>query len=212
MKRSNMKRKRRKGDKPKVRLEYLQEHSTCAVCWAGWREFDNWLECHHICGGSGRKDRVENLVTLCKACHHRYHTGHGLTPGMILWAKRESDPEHYDESVILKLLGRKSLPERWELVPIPDWAIEAREQAMNLEEKLRQVAGDGWKVRVFKKEDKLDYTGQITKPKAMFPDMVFNHAVNVDASDPVHALEAALDEVLSKEWTTVEVYGEDDED
>lgn len=123
-----MKRKRRKGDKPEVRIGYLQEHSTCAVCLAGWREFGNWLEVHHIVGGSGRADLYQNLLTLCRSCHDEYHRGGRLTPGMLLTAKLESNPEGYDESVILKLLGRKELPERWQPVPIPQAFIEMRER------------------------------------------------------------------------------------
>lgn len=83
---------------------------------------------------------------------------------------------------------------------------------MSLEDKIRQVAADGWKVRVFKNEGKSDYTGQITKPKAVYPDAVFNHAVNVCSSDPIHSLEAALDEVLTNEWDETEVHETDDED
>ncbi len=126
LKRTPMKRKRRRNDQPEVRLEYLAEHSTCAVCWSGWRAFDNWLEVHHIAGGAGRKDVVENLLTLCRGCHDEYHRGTSLTPGMLLTAKRESDPEHYSEAVILQLLGRKSLPERWQPQPLPAWAQDAR--------------------------------------------------------------------------------------
>lgn len=127
LKRTPMKkRKRRKGDKPEIRHAYLETHSCCAVCWCGWREFDNWLEVHHIVGGSGRLDARANLLTLCRSCHEHYHSGFCLTPGHLLTAKRESDPEGYDESLILKLLGRQALPERWLPAPIPQWALDAR--------------------------------------------------------------------------------------
>lgn len=43
-------------------------------------------------------------------------------------AKMESDIEHYDESVICKLLGRKSLPEKWQPKPLPQWALDERER------------------------------------------------------------------------------------
>lgn len=128
LKPTRLKRKRRRGDKPEVRLDYLQEHSTCAVCDAAWNEFDNWLEVHHLVGGSGRADVRANLITLCRWCHAEYHRGQLLAPGHLLSAKFSSDPDNYDESVILKLLGREALPDRWELKPLPDWVIQARER------------------------------------------------------------------------------------
>ena len=130
LKRTRMKRKRRKGDKPSVRMKYLQEHSCCAVCGEGWRTFDNWLEVHHIVGAAGRKDCLENLLTLCRFCHDKYHRGHELTPGMLLWAKQQSDPAHYDERVICELLGRKALPENWIPIPPPAWVYQERERSM----------------------------------------------------------------------------------
>lgn len=128
LKPTRMKRNRRRGDKPNDRLAYLELHSNCGVCHAGWREFDNWLEVHHLCAGPGRKDVRGNFLTLCRKCHDEYHRGKNLTPGMLLTAKREQDPEGYDKSVICELLGRKQLPDRWVPVPLPEWVYQERER------------------------------------------------------------------------------------
>lgn len=133
MKRTRMKRKRRRNDKPELRYEFLQIHSNCALCHAGWREFDNPLEVHHIVSGSGRADVLENLLTLCRRCHFRYHNiagADGIAPGVLLTAKREQSPEHYSEQVICELLGRQALPERWEPTPIPEQFLRMREENM----------------------------------------------------------------------------------
>lgn len=126
LKRTPMKRKRRKGDEPEIRHAYIELHSTCAVCHAGWKEFDNWLEVHHLAGGWGRKDEVGNLLTLCRDCHERYHRGSGLTAGNLLAAKRDSDPENFGIDLILLLSGKKGVPERWGAIELPQWAIDAR--------------------------------------------------------------------------------------
>jgi 5-methylcytosine-specific restriction endonuclease McrA len=123
LKKTRMKRNRRRGDDVELRLEFLQLHSNCSVCHANWK---SPLEVHHIVGGAGRKDVVPNLLTLCRDCHSEYHCGKRLTPGMLLTAKRESDPENFDESVICKLLGRVALPERWEPTPLPEWVHQER--------------------------------------------------------------------------------------
>lgn len=73
---------------------------------------------------------MENLLTLCRSCHDEFHRGERLTPGMLLTAKLEQDPEHYDPAVICKLLGRAELPERWEPTPLPKWAFDERERNM----------------------------------------------------------------------------------
>lgn len=70
-------------------------------------------------GGAGRIDRVENFLTLCNGCHEEYHRGTLLTPGMLLTAKMESDPDNFDVEVILELLGREGLPDRWIPCAIP---------------------------------------------------------------------------------------------
>lgn len=95
------------------------------MCHANWK---SPLEVHHIVGAAGRKDVVPNLLTLCRGCHDEYHRGQRLTPGMLLTAKRESDPENYDESVICELLGRKCLPERWLPTELPAWVYQERER------------------------------------------------------------------------------------
>lgn len=80
-------------------------------------------------GAAGRKDIRANFLTLCRQCHSHYHTGGecdergkrlpNLTPGMLMWAKRDTDPEHYCEKAIAKLLGRVGLPDNWLPQPIP---------------------------------------------------------------------------------------------
>lgn len=130
LKKTRMKRKRRRGDKPNDRLAYLQEHDSCAICWKRWNQFGAENCVHHIVGGPGRKDVRANFVTLCAEHHDLYHVGFVLTPGMVLAAKFESDPEGYDESVICELLGRKQLPERWLPVPLPEWVPQERRRNM----------------------------------------------------------------------------------
>lgn len=125
LKRTAMKRKRRRGDDVQARLDYLETHSNCGICHANWRAV---LSVHHLVGGSGRKDVEANFLTTCMECHNEYHRGDTLTPGMMLTAKMQQDPEGYDESVILKLLGRNSLPERWQPQPIPDKFLAMRER------------------------------------------------------------------------------------
>lgn len=128
LQRKPMKRKRRKGDDLNARLAYFQEHDSCGICWRRWSEFGANNQTHHIVGGSGRKDVRANLFTICEEHHDLYHRGFGLTPGMILSAKMEQDPDGYDEAVILNLLGRQSLPERWLPVPIPEQFLKLRER------------------------------------------------------------------------------------
>lgn len=123
-----MKRKHRRNDDPEIRLAYLQQHDSCAVCWKRWTKFGANIQVHHLVGGSGRKDVLENLLTLCQECHDEYHRGFKLTPGMMLTAKRESDGENYDEAVILELLGRKAFSDRWTPVPFPEFVLESRER------------------------------------------------------------------------------------
>lgn len=126
MKRTPMKRKRRKGDNVELRIAYLDRHSNCAICGERWLTFGNWIECHHLVGGSGRIDRMENFLTLCNDCHTEYHRGKLLTPGMLLTAKMQQDPDNFDIDVILKLLGRKGLPYRWIPCAIPEEARRSK--------------------------------------------------------------------------------------
>ena len=69
------------------------------------------------------------------------------------------------------------------------------------------ILDDGWTVSLFK-NDKGLYQAQITKPKAIFPNDVFNHAVNVEDADPMDALRSAIAQVESGEWSPVEVHHE----
>lgn len=116
LKRSQMNKKPRKGDKPKLRTAYMAEHLACCICWSRLGQFGVDLECHHIIGGSGRKDELCNLAALCRDCHWQ-HTHGGmvdeqgkrwpaLTTGMILTAKREADVENFDLARLCVLEGR----------------------------------------------------------------------------------------------------------
>lgn len=99
------------------------------------------LEPHHLCPGSGKANGDEAALTLlCLLCHRVYHEtcqdGPGvvldgfkfppLTPGNLLWAKRMETPDEYDEAAILKMLGRKELPEAWQPQEPGAWWMEER--------------------------------------------------------------------------------------
>lgn len=138
MKRTRMKRKRRRGDKPEVRYEYMAIHQACSLTWARAGQFGVVLDPHHLVAGAGREDDPRNLLSLCREAHDHYHAGGWLgddgkqrtelIPGHLMWCKRECDIENYDESFIAELLGRKQLPERWNPVRPPEWVFQLREE------------------------------------------------------------------------------------
>lgn len=140
LKRSPMKRKRRRGDKPEVRYEFMSERQSCAICWARSGQFGVVLHCHHLVPGNGRVDVRANFLTLCDRCHRHLHdggeVGHDgkrlapLTPGHTLLAKAESDAEGYDIEAILGLLARRAMPERWRETDYPAWVYGERERNM----------------------------------------------------------------------------------
>ena len=140
LKRSRMKRKRRKGDKPEVRYEYQCLHQACAVTWARAGQFAVVLDPHHLVSGNGRRDDPRNLLVLVRECHDHYHFGgwldnegkkrEPLTPGHLMWCKRECDVENYDEAYIAELLGRTCLPEKWKPVRPPGWVFQLRQENM----------------------------------------------------------------------------------
>lgn len=138
LKRSPMKRKRRKGDKPEVRYAYAEIHQSCALTWARSGRFAVVLDPHHLVAGNGRRDNVRNLLMLSRESHDHYHFGgwlggdgkqrEALTPGHLMWCKRECDVENYDEAYIAELLGRQQLPDRWLPTQPPSWVFEERER------------------------------------------------------------------------------------
>ncbi len=139
LKRTRMKRKRRKGDKPKVRYAYMETHQACAVTWSRAGRFGVVLDPHHLVGSAGRVDDPRNLLSITREIHNHYHFGGGigsdgeawspLTPGHLLWCKREVDGE-LDEAFICEMLGRKALPENWIPTPPPAWVYQERERSI----------------------------------------------------------------------------------
>lgn len=138
LKKTRMKRKRRKGDKPEVRYEFASQHQSCALTWARAGQFAVVLDPHHLVAGAGRRDDPRNLLVLSRESHDHYHFGGWLdendkqraplTPGHLMWCKRECDVENYDPQYIAGLLGRKELPEKWEPTRPPAWVFQERER------------------------------------------------------------------------------------
>jgi hypothetical protein len=95
--------------------EFAALFRSCAVCW--WPESDQRrrMEIHHLVGGRGRKHDRRNLLSTCSNCHSVAHSGStvtglpDITKGMLLTAKQEADPEHYDPEFLASLLGKKHL-------------------------------------------------------------------------------------------------------
>lgn len=109
------------------RYDYMSINPQCAVCYWPADRRGRWLELHHIVGGSGRKDCLENWIPLCCRCHHAVHNklpDYGELPkGSILTAKEELDV--LDEKKLASLKGRQALP--YEKCPIPDKFLADRE-------------------------------------------------------------------------------------
>lgn len=102
------------------RMDYMAMHDRCAVCWWPAGRRGRWMELHHIVGGAGRKDMIENWIPLCCRCHHAVHNKlpeYGELPrGAILTAKEELDI--LDEKLLASLRRRAALP--YEKCPIPE--------------------------------------------------------------------------------------------
>lgn len=111
------------------RYDYMAIHDRCAVCWWPSRRAGRWMELHHIVGGSGRKDCIENWIPLCSRCHHAVHnklpSPYGELPkGAVLTAKEELDI--LDEKKLASLKGRAGLP--YEKCPIPEAYLNDRSE------------------------------------------------------------------------------------
>lgn len=94
------------------RYDYMEIRGyRCAVCFWPANRSGRWMELHHIVGGPGRKDCVENWIPLCSRCHHAVHNKlpeYGELPkGAILRAKDELDG--VDVEKLASLLHRKAL-------------------------------------------------------------------------------------------------------
>jgi hypothetical protein len=105
--------------------EFAAAFDRCAVCH--WPESDprRRLEIHHLMSGSARKHDRRNLLKLCSQCHGIYHGGKifgnfpDIDKRILLGAKRDEDPDHYDPRFLAELRHRKHLG--YEPEEIPEW-------------------------------------------------------------------------------------------
>ena len=115
------------------RYDYMQMNDRCAVCWWPSERRGRHMELHHIVGGPGRKDVIENWICLCSRCHHAVHNKlpeYGELPkGSILNAKEEVDVLDVDK--LASLTGRKALS--YEPCEIPKRFLDDREQQGGVE-------------------------------------------------------------------------------
>jgi len=79
MKRTPIKRKRRRDDDRALRAKWSAGQHLCAACWAP--KLNAWPPhaIHHILGGARRIDAVTNFLPLCHRCHAAYH-GERISP------------------------------------------------------------------------------------------------------------------------------------
>lgn len=90
------------------------------------------MEIHHLVQGAGRKHDRRALLSLCSNCHAVFHGGSKITglndlnKGILLTAKLESDPDHYDPAYLASLKLKKHLG--YEPEPIPDVYLEQRKR------------------------------------------------------------------------------------
>lgn len=112
--------------------EFAAEHRSCAVCH--WPESDmrRRMEIHHLVQGAGRKHDRRALLSLCSNCHAVFHSGSKVTglpdlnKGILLTAKQESDPEHYDPAYLASLKRKKHLG--YDPEPIPEAYMAQRQR------------------------------------------------------------------------------------
>jgi hypothetical protein len=109
--------------------DYVMLHRRCAICHWPMERRGRTLEVHHIVGGPGRKDIVENWCLTCRRCHTAIHQKlpeYGTIPkGAVLTAKYEEDG-YFDPSILAALKHRKALP--YELCEIPEKFLQDRER------------------------------------------------------------------------------------
>lgn len=106
-------------------LRWSEDHMQCAICWWPSLDMRRGMEVHHIVGGANRAKGhvVENYLKLCDRCHMVYHSGKvvanvpDLHLGHMLEAKRESDPENYDEKKLAAIKNRQALHREAEPIP-----------------------------------------------------------------------------------------------
>lgn len=90
------------------------------------------MEIHHLVQGAGRVHDRRCLVSLCSNCHTVLHSGSKVTglpdlnKGILLTAKLESDPEHYDPVYLASLKRKKHLG--YEPEPVPESYLEERKR------------------------------------------------------------------------------------
>lgn len=123
-------------------LEYRETHLRCALCGISamrWLYPDRLLQLHHLAGkGSATFEVHGNYLMLCGRDHAHYHDGGQmsdsgerlpeLTPGMILWCKREADG--LDVALLASLKGWQALPDKWEPCELPAEFLRERELNM----------------------------------------------------------------------------------
>lgn len=98
---------------PALRRLYVFEHYQCLLCGKpgarAAREDIMGLCAHHIVK-PGRSDEAANLVSICHPCHCRVEEdGHGprITMGMVLWSKKNRDPDNWRPRRLRELYGRR---------------------------------------------------------------------------------------------------------
>jgi len=62
------------GVSPKMRMKLLISANYCCRICGKKHERLFPLEIHHI-NGNPKDNRIENMIVLCRSCHHRFHTG-----------------------------------------------------------------------------------------------------------------------------------------
>lgn len=83
--------------------EYVlhRDNHTCQICKGKSR--DSVLEVHHIIPKPEGTDRADNLITLCHACHKKFHAG---KLNVKLKAGRNFKPETFMSIIRWKLVNR----------------------------------------------------------------------------------------------------------
>ena len=114
-------------------IAYRDSRMRCALCYDEGLSPYNPLEVHHIMGRFKGKncDDHRNLLTCCRNCHTRYHSGgsFSLSLGHMLTAKREEDGDGgrdgLDIEFLASLRNRKGLKE--DPLPLPEFILNERQ-------------------------------------------------------------------------------------